>query len=140
MMVASIAANASDQNILVESCESLAQLCALHHEGCMQHGAGMRVPTLMHMGGRGLLPGPLGQMGMGLGQPMNGPSADAALPAASLPPSNPLDDHGSSGVGSIRGPINVLLDQNYTILNQFKANMAVYKASFSYMTDGQNLS
>lgn len=40
-----------------------------------------------------------------------------------------LDDHGSTSVGVVSGPIAHLLEQNYAVLNQFKQNMAQYKVN-----------
>lgn len=58
---------------------------------------------------------------------------DTAAGAAALPhgmPSYapaaqpvPLDDHGASSVGGVGGPVAGLLESNYALLNQFKANM-----------------
>lgn len=48
------------------------------------------------------------------------------LPAPLMPA---LDDHGAgSTVGGVGGPLAALLEANYALLNQFKANMAAYKA------------
>ena len=52
----------------------------------------------------------------------------AGLPPMSvaLPPVA-LDDHGSGGVGGVGGPIAALLQTNYAILDQFKANMQAWQ-------------
>lgn len=76
---------------------------------------------------------PMG-VGVGVGPPFAmGPGG--LVMAAQMPPpvAMPLDDHGSGGVGSVGGPIDALLDQNYNILNQFKANMAVYRVRICCM-------
>ena len=38
-----------------------------------------------------------------------------------------LDDHTSSALGVVAGPMGNLLEQNYLILNQYKQNMQQYK-------------
>lgn len=94
--------------------------------------SGMGSAGVMHMGPNSLLPGPqmaMGPMGAVPMQPVASCTAAASLSAPIPAPAMPLDDHGSSGVGSIGGPIDALLDQNYAILNEFKANMAVYKVA-----------
>jgi hypothetical protein len=46
------------------------------------------------------------------------------------PPLMPaLDDHGAGSVGGLGGPLAQLLEANYALLNQFKANMTAYKAN-----------
>lgn len=72
----------------------------------------------------------MASMGVAAGQPIAVSSAGAPVSSPPPAPGIPLDNHGSSGVGSIGGPIDALLDQNYAILNQFKSNMAAYKASY----------
>ena len=38
-----------------------------------------------------------------------------------------FDDHSSSTLGMVSGPMGSLLEQNYLILNQYKQNMQQYK-------------